>query len=1342
MEEYKGKTIEELSELLEDLQEQQEVLFDDLDDPDLKEAYDSNEAEIARIKSALGTTVGTFVGSTAEVEEDNTPQIERMNEQLDEMLGPKPTEFQRDEEIDTENLESSNFSDLQIDKSIFFGDGGKTKIGIMKKGGKISKELNLQGIITHSDNSSEILNLLKKYKIQINNSKPSGAKGYGVEYNHTNTDYYEYWFNTYDVKDVDGLFNELEEIIEDKDKDVDFLGYMGEVKNYNEAENYAKGGFLSRLFGGKPKKSETSKKLRRYNHTYIISDKKGKPIIKGDSSSGGATSRKEAHDKLKKSLQDNIDSGYYEDGDKIEIFTPKQYKESKYFKKGYAKGGEVDIMLTDDDLGYYSILHKGEFIEKDFQSKKEAENWARENNYTYAKGGEIREGEMVFVTSEDDLVAEVTNMGSDQATVEFLNRRPSGGDKRGAYPISDLVYAHYDWDKNTYTKTYAKGGDVIKNKDKFGNDGYKVFAVVDNFDYENQDYDQLYYKTDDEEEITDILEEYKKFGDYVEGMEVIEVMSDGRMIKYRTSIDYSDQVGKFAKGGENISSMAKHLRSFATPKNPKVDYEKVKKGDEIYREHNRERIKKGIEQFSEESSNLWIEKYDDRLKKLNLTLDEKSALNPKNWYAKGGTTDDVIMIEIGGDKKYPYYIKKIDTTHMSMANNKDGVDLVVPSNILQHKGESYYDDVRSWLKGGTSPNGKSYDSDYYAKGGKIEYYDDGEPKLDMMEKANMLKPLDDYGYYLKIGNIIHYYDNNKNWETSKIGYAKGGEINLPNGVFIDTRKTTQSKDEILEMYSNQGYTAIGGGSLLSDKFKRYNRDKDVYIVVGEIKHTTNNTLKGKIYMGKNEVAVQNFIPKNIDTKVITKIPNTDSSNYAKGGEIASAIFNSNSKKGKISTSFGDKTKEGLTAMIENDSYSAKEIANAIFEFNEKRDKVKTNYGDKTKEGLISMIESARDSYAKGGETAPSITNYRKNIMGTLSFDLKVKGMRKPQDFIVYPITEKTDKIRIQSDKKWGEIHINSGKGILSKSGSTSWHLHSDMMNMNVIKFELTPEELEELKTQIKSTSGKDVGNTIMRTDNSGAALLEHGGEIDLNDVSIYEADENGNFTVVIDGDVFDMNYHTMPNMSINMYAGSRSEYPSDISHWGKKITFEDAPQVIKDKIGKRIEEFHTHLDKGGKIKEDKRKWSHHMWFTNEKPGETYYYEDAVIDYLIDNPRTFKLDINRRALNKPGKLSEVYKDMGISTSSGYLNPQDIKQFAIDNDKYEWLKIEGDRGSDSRKRTIKKYLDRRKKYAEYGEGLSREELLEQIEMLNTMAWEEKDDEMRSEMLAEVNKMRTQL
>ena len=154
---------------------------------------------------------------------------------------------------------------------------------------------------------------------------------------------------------------------------------------YQRMFMYAKGGFLSRLFGGKPKKSETSKKLRRYNHTYIISDKKGNPIIKGDASNP-ATSRKEAHDKLKKSLQENIDSGYYEDGDKIEIFTPKQYKESKYFKKGYAKGGVTTRLNNIEDQledNAYEIR------------RNQREIYNLEQKFTpriggYAKGGRIK----------------------------------------------------------------------------------------------------------------------------------------------------------------------------------------------------------------------------------------------------------------------------------------------------------------------------------------------------------------------------------------------------------------------------------------------------------------------------------------------------------------------------------------------------------------------------------------------------------------------------------------------------------------------------------------------------------------------------------------------------------------------------------------------------------------------------------------------------------------------------------------------------------------------------------------------------------------------------------------
>lgn len=143
--------------------------------------------------------------------------------------------------------ELQDFADTKEYKLEVFGYGYKlTPQGHYKyaKGGEISKELNLQGLDVHSDNTTEVINLLKKYNIRINNSKPQGTKGYGVEFDHTNTDYYEYWFNTYDVDEVDELFGELETLINDKEKDVEFIGYMGDVKDYDEAFKYAKGGKL------------------------------------------------------------------------------------------------------------------------------------------------------------------------------------------------------------------------------------------------------------------------------------------------------------------------------------------------------------------------------------------------------------------------------------------------------------------------------------------------------------------------------------------------------------------------------------------------------------------------------------------------------------------------------------------------------------------------------------------------------------------------------------------------------------------------------------------------------------------------------------------------------------------------------------------------------------------------------------------------------------------------------------------------------------------------------------------------------------------------------------------
>ena len=91
---------------------------------------------------------------------------------------------------------------------------------------------------------------------------------------------------------------------------------------------------------------------------------------------------------------------------------------------------------------------------------------------------------------------------------------------------------------------------------------------------------------------------------------------------------------------------------------------------------------------------------------------------------------------------------------------------------------------------------------------------------------------------------------------------------------------------------------------------------------------------------------------------------------ASGGEVKSvvdALFEFNEKRGKLNTSFGAKTKEGVTALIENENYSSEEIAKAIFYTNDKKGKISTGYGDKSFFGLQDMIERARGKeFANGG----------------------------------------------------------------------------------------------------------------------------------------------------------------------------------------------------------------------------------------------------------------------------------------------------------------------------------------------------------------------------------------
>jgi hypothetical protein len=135
---------------------------------------------------------------------------------------------------------------------------------------------------------------------------------------------------------------------------------------------------------------------------------------------------------------------------------------------------------------------------------------------------------------------------------------------------------------------------------------------------------------------------------------------------------------------------------------------------------------------------------------------------------------------------------------------------------------------------------------------------------------------------------------------------------------------------------------------------------------------------------------------------------------------------------------------------------------------------------------------------QNGERAPEaremaqIRNCKRNIMGTVSFDGKFSGMRNPQDFIVYPMQDSGPNITIQSDHRFGQIDLETGKGVLSANraqyANAPW-LGLCVINRTAIDVELATEDRETLRQWIKSTGGIEVGASFVKCDNTGALAL-------------------------------------------------------------------------------------------------------------------------------------------------------------------------------------------------------------------------------------------------------------
>ncbi len=112
-----------------------------------------------------------------------------------------------------------------------------------------------------------------------------------------------------------------------------------------------------------------------------------------------------------------------------------------------------------------------------------------------------------------------------------------------------------------------------------------------------------------------------------------------------------------------------------------------------------------------------------------------------------------------------------------------------------------------------------------------------------------------------------------------------------------------------------------------------------------------------------------------------------------------------------------------------------------------------------------------------------ISNIRKNCMGSVSFDAVFPGMRKPQDFIVYPIKadDSPAAIRIQSGKRSGFVSMVSGAVSLYPGQYFNGPIKQVVA--------LNAEQLLLLKSAVMASASGQAGkaeNGVIQCDNSGA----------------------------------------------------------------------------------------------------------------------------------------------------------------------------------------------------------------------------------------------------------------
>lgn len=120
------------------------------------------------------------------------------------------------------------------------------------------------------------------------------------------------------------------------------------------------------------------------------------------------------------------------------------------------------------------------------------------------------------------------------------------------------------------------------------------------------------------------------------------------------------------------------------------------------------------------------------------------------------------------------------------------------------------------------------------------------------------------------------------------------------------------------------------------------------------------------------------------------------------------------------------------------------------------------------------------------ENIVEVQKLGRNCMGTLDITMRIKGMRKDQEFITYPISKDSTNITIQSDTRIAIVDLD-GNGKMSRPHSNGAYFHNYQLD-KLTPFKFDKKDWQQIVEYIGLTEGNGT-NKVVKIDNTGAKSI-------------------------------------------------------------------------------------------------------------------------------------------------------------------------------------------------------------------------------------------------------------